>query len=597
MIIKVIITEERSRAMAGFYTDEMISEVIAANDIVDIASKYVRLKRNGNSYMGCCPFHREKTPSFHISADKQLYHCFGCGAGGSVLQFVMNAEGLDFQDAVRYLADNAGIRLPEGDSNNSDEIYRKKQKLYELNREAAIFFRKCLLSDKGKIAREYLTKRGLSGKTIASFGLGFSPPEWDSLLRHMTGKGYDRRLLAESGLCIQNDKGHMYDRFRERVMFPIIDVRGNIIGFGGRILSGDGAKYMNSPESIVYDKGKNLFALNIAKKSKRGYYILVEGYMDVISLHQAGIDSAVAGCGTALTPNQAKLLSKSPVYLCYDSDEAGIKACERAAGIFKGFNTHIKVIPIPSCKDADEFIKKHGGTAFEKLIENAKPVTEYRLDLLLRGADLTSTEQKIEIVHNASQIFSEISDAVEREAYINMLSVKTGISRESINSEVRKINGRAVRKEVNSELRKVSMKSGSEILNSGSGRKISAERGYLATLAEDKRVFLEFGTRLDERDFSSELHKKIYSAISEFYNEGLSGKCTDYLVAKFSGYEQEISAVLLSSENIEDFIRAADDYASVIENEAFNEKLSIAQANGDIQKINALLKEKKTKRH
>ena len=242
--------------MAGYYPEELIAEITAANDIVDTVSRYVRLKRSGNSYMGCCPFHREKTPSFHVSADKQLYHCFGCGAGGSVIQFIMNAEGLDFPEAVKYLADKAGIRLPEDNIGaNSEERYRRKQELYKLNRDAARFFREMLLSQQGAEAQAYLTRRGLSGKTIAAFGLGFAPKGWDELLRRMTKMGYPRDLLVESGLCIRNEKGHVYDRFRQRVMYPIIDVRGNIIGFGGRIMSGDGAKYMNSPASSVYDKG------------------------------------------------------------------------------------------------------------------------------------------------------------------------------------------------------------------------------------------------------------------------------------------------------------------------------------------------------
>ena len=371
--------------MAAFYSDELVSEIVAANDIVDIVSAYVRLKRSGSSYMGCCPFHREKTPSFHVSADKQLYHCFGCGAGGSVIQFVMNAEGLDFPDALRFLADRAGIRLPEDGGAGNEERHSRKQQIYSMNRDAARFFRECLLSPEGEAAQTYLTKRGLSGKTIAAFGIGLSPSGWDGLLKHLQKKGYDRSLMVEAGLCIQNEKGHTYDRFRGRVMFPIIDVRGNIIGFGGRILSGDGAKYMNSPESIVYDKGKNLFALNIAKKSGRGYYILVEGYMDVISLHQAGINAAVAGCGTALTREQARLIAKGPVYLCYDSDEAGMKACERATEIFKEFETKLRVITIPGAKDADEFIKKHGGEAFEELLKKAKEGDKAARDKLISG--------------------------------------------------------------------------------------------------------------------------------------------------------------------------------------------------------------------
>mgnify|MGYP004509038027 FL=1 len=579
--------------MAGYYPEELIAEITAANDIVDTVSRYVRLKRSGNSYMGCCPFHREKTPSFHVSADKQLYHCFGCGAGGSVIQFIMNAEGLDFPEAVKYLADKAGIRLPEDNVGaNSEERYRRKQELYKLNRDAARFFREMLLSKQGAQAQAYLTRRGLSGKTIAAFGLGFAPKGWDELLQRMTKMGYSRDLLAESGLCIRNEKGHMYDRFRERVMYPIIDVRGNIIGFGGRIMSGDGAKYMNSPESIVYDKGKNLFALNLARKSKRGYYILVEGYMDVISLHQAGIDAAVAGCGTALTEHQARLISKSPVYLCYDSDEAGIKACVRAESMFRAIGGKVKVITIPHCKDADEYIKKFGGEAFEKLIEKARSFVEYQLDILLSGADLNDVSQKIEIVERAAKIFAGIPNAVEREAYINTLSVRTGISVDSINSEVRKINGKNARKEISSELKRVSALPG-DVKTRSQGRRISAESGFLSMLADSARVFGQFGSRLSEDDFSVPIHKKIFAAIREFYESGRQGNCSDYLVPLFRENEKELSEVLLSAPNIENPIEAAADFAEIIENEIFEEKLRKAQNDGDIALIAQLLKEKK----
>jgi len=580
------------RVMAGFFSDELLSEIISANDIVDIVSGYVRLKRSGNSYMGCCPFHREKTPSFHVSADKQLYHCFGCGVGGSVIQFIMNAESLDFHDAVRFLADRVNIRLPEDDGTApSEERHRRKQQIYAMNKDAARFFRDYLLSEKGAFAREYFTKRGLSGKTIAAFGLGLSPDGWDGLLKHLEKKGYERGLITEAGLCIHNEKGHTYDRFRARVMFPIIDVRGNITGFGGRILSGDGAKYMNSPESIVYDKGKTLFALNLAKKSKRGYFILVEGYMDVISLHQAGIDAAVAGCGTALTREQARLLCKSPVYLCYDSDEAGIKACERAAEIFSEFDTKLRVIAIPGCKDADEFIKKYGATEFEKLIEKAKTVTEHRLDMLLKGADLNDVSQKIEIINKAAKIFAGLKSDVEREIYINQLSVKSGISIDAINSEVRKINGKNVRREVSTELKKAVASPGSAGGQKNT-RRISAEAGFLAMLSESKKVFTELGGKFTPEDFSG-VHKIIFENILAFYRAEEGGFCSDYLMAKMHGMEKEVSAVIMNTFNIGDAFLAAKDFSAVLEDEIFSDELKKAQEDGNIALISELLKQKK----
>lgn len=581
--------------MAAFFSEELVSEVISANDIVDVVSGYVRLKRSGSSYMGCCPFHREKTPSFHVSADKQLYHCFGCGVGGSVMQFIMAAEGLDFPDALRFLAERAGIRLPDDASvEKNEEKYKRKQDIYKMNRDAALFFRETLLSDKGKVAQNYLTQRQLSGKTVANFGIGFSPGGWDNLLKHLQGKGYNRSLMVEAGLCIQNEKGHVYDRFRERVMFPIIDVKGNVIGFGGRILSGEGAKYMNSPESIVYDKGKNLFALNIAKKSDRGYYILVEGYMDVISLHQAGINAAVAGCGTALTREQARLIAKSPVYLCYDSDEAGQKACERAAEIFREFDTKLKVIAIPDGKDADDFIKKYGAQAFEELIKNAKTVTEHRMDMMLKGVDLNDASQKIEMLNKASKLFAQIPSAVEREVYINRLSAKTGISAEAITGEVRKTNARNLRKEVMGEVRKTVNQSPSGVQKK-SNRRESAQAGLLSMLAEDKKVYEKLSERLDGDIFSGDVHKQIYENICKFYKENIQGKCEDYLLCAMKGQENELSTVFLSVRNVSNSYQAAEDFIAVIEEEIFNEKLQKAQADGDIAAISELLKEKNKK--
>lgn len=254
--------------MAKFYPDELISEIVNANDIVSLVSSYVHLKKSGSGYMACCPFHREKTPSFHVSEDKQLYHCFGCGAGGSVIQFVMAAENLDFPDAVRFLAEKANINLPEeDDKDTTDEYYNRKRRIYEMNRDAARYFHEVLLSPQGKTALDYLTSRGLSMKTINSFGLGASPDGWDFLLKKLSSLGYERELMVEAGLCVRNEKNHVYDRYRNRVMFPIIDVRGNVVGFGGRQLSGDGAKYINSSESIVYNKSKVLYALNFAKKA------------------------------------------------------------------------------------------------------------------------------------------------------------------------------------------------------------------------------------------------------------------------------------------------------------------------------------------
>ncbi|MBQ3021754.1 MAG: DNA primase [Clostridia bacterium] len=578
--------------MAAFFPEELVNEVIQANDIVDIVSGYVRLKRSGSSFMGCCPFHREKTPSFHVSADKQLYHCFGCGAGGSVIQFVMNAEGLDFPDALRFLAERSGIRLPENEQDKGDERYKRKQKMYEMNKDAARFFRERLLSSDGQAAQEYLKKRQLDGKTIAAFGLGFAPKGWDGVLKHLLSKGYDRSLIVESGLCTMNDKGHVYDRFRERVMFPIFDARGNITGFTGRILFGDGAKYMNSPESIVFDKGKNLYGLNLAKKSSRGYYILVEGNMDVISLHQAGITAAVAACGTAFTRDQAKLISKSTVYLCFDGDGAGQKALDRAAEIFREFDTKLKVIELRDVKDPDDFIKKYGAEEFEKAITKAKTLMEYKMDMLLRGADLNDTSQKLEMLQGASKLLSTISNAVEREVYITRLSAKTGISTDAINSETKKASRKSERKEVSSELRRAVGEQVGEIRKKNKRRTV-AEAGFLSMITEGAKIYSQFEGRFEGGNFSEDIHREIFNHIVTYYNENPNVSCQEYLMGAMTGQEKELSNVLMSALNVSDKARAAEDFAQVIESEIWNEKLQKAQSEGDLKLISELLKSKK----
>ncbi len=577
----------------AYYSDDIIAEVAAANDIVDLVSGYVRLKRSGSGYMGCCPFHREKTPSFHVSADKQLYHCFGCGAGGSVIQFVMNAEGLDFAEAIKFLAQRGGVALPENGVADST-AHQKKQRMYDINRVAARFFREKLLEKGGTAAQNYLIGRGLTGKTVAAFGLGYSPPEWDSLLKHLQKNKISREEAVQTGLCIVNDKGHTYDRFRGRIMYPIIDPRGNIIGFGGRIIDGDGAKYMNSPESAVYDKGKNLFALNIAKKSKRGYYILVEGYMDVISLHQAGVDCAVAGCGTALTRDQARLIAKSTVYLCYDSDEAGQKALDRAAQIFAEFETRLRVISIPKCKDADEYIKKFGGQAFEKLIKNAKTVTEHKLDALLYGVDTNDPAQQIELIKNAARLFSQTGSALEREIYVKKLSAKSGISTESILSEVRKISSKDKNKQLLGELKRaVGTQPG--VVQSRVSRRMRAERGLLALICSDCAVYDKLKERINAHSFADEIHKKIYENAARYYSDGKKTGCDRYLLTAMADNQEELSAILMSEAATENPQNAAEDFAAALEEEIFEERLAAAQKSGDIQLISQLLKEKKQK--
>ncbi len=576
------------------YSDDVLNEVRNSVDLVEIASAYVRLKRSGNSYMGCCPFHKEKTPSFHIDPDKQLYHCFGCGAGGSVFQFVMAAEGLDFPDAVKMVAERGGVRLPEPE--DGEDIYRRKRDMYAMNKAAARFFRDCLFSPEGEEARAYLQKRRLTSRTVAAFGLGYSPKGWDGLLKHLEAQGFTRDMMAETGLCVRNDRGHMYDRFRDRVMFPIFDVRQNIIGFGGRIMR-DGArdKYINSPESIIYNKGKNLFALNIAKKSKRGCYVLVEGYMDVISLHQAGIDCAVAGCGTALTEAQARLIAKGgAVYLCYDMDEAGQRAFDRAADIFNGLDAKLKVITIPDGKDADEYIKKYGGGKFEELIQNSLTVTEYKVERLLSKYDPDDVGQKVELLNEAAAMLGGIVNSVEREAYIRELSARTGISVQAITAEVNKAGRRQGRKALREQVVKSVAQSRGAQTGTPKSRREAAETKLLSILTESRDVYGKLKDNLNSELFSEGLHREIFGGIKECY-EGGEPSAEQFLLKRFEQREEELASVIIKNDSPDDALAAAEDYIRVIGDEDLKARIALAEKEGDVVLLAKLIQNKHRK--
>ncbi len=434
------------------FSEQFLQELSERNDIVDVVSGYVQLtKRSGSNLFGLCPFHSEKTPSFSVSPDKQIYHCFGCGKGGSVIGFIMEIENLSFPDAVGFLARRAGMAMPE--ENDHGESKRRERMLH-LNRDAARFFHEQLKTPAGQTARDYIARRGLTARTVTNFGLGFAPNTWSSLTDAMKQKGYSERELFEAGLVRQGKSGRgVYDTFRNRLMFPVIDVRGNVIGFSGRILDDGEPKYMNSPETLVFSKSHNLFALNLAKKSKSGYLILAEGNIDVASLHQAGFDSAVASLGTSLTDAQARLMSRyvSEVVIAYDNDGAGQKAAQRAITILEKLDVRVRVLRMEGAKDPDEYIAKFGPDAFRNLLEKSENHVEYRLDSLKANFDLTSDEQKVAFLKEAADIVAQLPGAVEREVYAMRLSEQTGVPRAAVLDEVsrrRKQRARREHKEV-----------------------------------------------------------------------------------------------------------------------------------------------------
>ena len=416
-----------------------LDELNARNPIEDVVGQYVALTRRGSNLFGLCPFHGEKTPSFSVAPEKGIFYCFGCHKGGGVVNFIMEIENLTYGDAVRFLAKRAGLEVPDDGAYQSQ--YKKKERLWALCRAAAQFYHAQLKTPAGEEARAYLQKRGVSGQTVTRFGLGYSPNRWTALLDVMTAKGYTKEELLEAGLLSQNrDKGTLYDRFRNRLMFPIIDIRGNVIGFGGRVMDDSAPKYLNSPETEIFNKRKNLFALNIAKKSKQGRMILTEGYMDAISLHQYGFDCAVASLGTSLTEEHAAILAKyvPEVVLTYDGDEAGQNATRRAIPMLEKVGLRVKVLRMQGAKDPDEFLKKYGADRFSLLLDKSENQAEYQLESLKRKYDLTDDEQRVEFLQKAAQLISTFPSAVQREIYGARAAEAAGISADAMKLEVTK---------------------------------------------------------------------------------------------------------------------------------------------------------------
>ncbi|MBO5364355.1 MAG: DNA primase [Clostridia bacterium] len=425
---------------------DFIDEVRERNDLVEVASEYIKLKRIGNRYAALCPFHNDKkSPSLSIAPDKQLFYCFGCNATGNVIHFIMRMENLEFYDALKFLADRAHLTMPEpgnpADKKKREELADKKQRIYRINTEAARYFFRHLAGDTGKEAYQYLRDRGMQNDTIKKFGLGYAPEGWSNLLDYLKEKGFSNQEVFEAGLAKQRENGSYYDVFHDgRVIFPIINVQGNVIGFGGRVFKGDGggAKYLNSPETAVFKKKENLFGLNLAKNDKSDSLLLMEGYMDVISLHQAGIGNAVASLGTAFTPEQARLLKKyaGKAILCYDSDQAGKRATLRAGEILTEAEIKTKVMTVTDGKDPDEFIQAKGPEMFQVLMEQAKPFLTYRIDEVKKEYDLDDTEQVIEFLEKAAVILSEIKKPPERELYLKQVAKLAGVSEESLKAQV-----------------------------------------------------------------------------------------------------------------------------------------------------------------
>lgn len=588
--------------MSGFYPEEIIEEIRVNNDIVEVVSEYVKLDKKGKDYFGLCPFHKEKTPSFSVVPSKQIFYCFGCGKGGNVFQFVMNIENLDYAETIKHLADRARIQLPEGDSREDMEKARLKQKLLQINTEAARYFHSQLKAPQHRNAAEYLSKRGISENTIRKFGIGYCPEEWDSLFRHFQEKGYARDELLHSGLVLPSKNGGCYDRFRHRVMFPIFDIRGNVIGFGGRVMDGSHPKYMNSPETLVYNKGRHLFAMNFAKNAGDKKLVVVEGYMDAISLHQYGIQNAVASLGTALTEGQGRMLKKyaEEIIISYDADTAGQAATMRGLDLLNELGCSVKVLQVPDGKDPDEFIRKHGPDEFRRLIDNSISLVEYKIKVLKNQIDTSNTDGKINFLNRSTAVLAKIDNRVEREMHVKKLAKDYEISEESIYSEVvRKMKPKTSFRSPSAKLDEINQKIGKKTVENVDNKVMYLERILLAFLCSDNTIFRKLGDRINLDMFTGENNRQA-ADIAFKRLESRNGIVPAELMSLFTGVEAGEFAQILQNEcNCDDNLKAASDIIRKLELHKMEERqrqiLAVLKdenslPEGDVEKLRQELK-------
>lgn len=544
------------------YSQELIDEIINANDIVDVISQYVQLKRRGRSFFGLCPFHKEKSPSFSVSPDKQLFNCFGCHTGGTVIHFISKIEHLNFREAVEFLAERANIALPV--SNNTEDLQKQylKDRMYAINEETATFYHENLYKPTAKLAQDYVKQRKLDNKTLKLFRIGCSG-NYNELYNHLKSKGFKDEEIVATGLVNKNEKGQFIDRYRKRLMFPIVDIRGKVIAFGGRILEKNDkmAKYINSPENLIYSKRRNLFALNIAKNSDSKKIIMVEGYMDAISLHQRGINNVVASLGTALTEEQGRLLRKysEQVIISYDSDGAGQDATMRGLEILKNLGCDVRILQMEGAKDPDEYVIKYGTGRFNLLVENAISLTEFKVKMLKQKYDLNNTNDKIKFLKEIAKLLVSVDNNIEKEIYIDKISKEYEISKEAIYADINKMKFSANMGEKMLERKpipKVISKEDNKINESI----IKRENIVIYLLMnEPEKVYEKLSSKIGVKDFKNEINKII---LEKIYNEFKNGNFN--ITAILSSFEDEsiinrISEITLQDNEIEDIDKCIED--------------------------------------
>lgn len=508
------------------FSPAFLEELNHRNPIEDVVGQYVSLTRKGNNMFGLCPFHGEKTASFSVAPDKGIYYCFGCHKGGNAVNFIMEIEGLSYPDAVRFLAKRAGLEVPEDNRDNSQ--YKKKERLWNLCKDAARFFHQQLKSPAATEVWNYIRKRGLSVNTVTRFGLGFAPNQWTALMDAMTAKGYEKAELLEAGLVLKHkEKGTFYDRFRNRLMFPIIDVRGNVIGFGGRVMDDSTPKYLNSPETLIFNKRRNLFAMNVVKKTKSDCIILTEGYMDAIALHQYGFDCAVASLGTSLTQEHADMLSKytSQVVLTYDGDKAGQNATQRAIPMLEKTGLKVRILRMQGAKDPDEFLKLYGADRFKLLLEGCEDQAQYRLVSLQKEFDLSVSEQKVEFARKAAELIATFPSAVQREIYGVKAAEMAGLTAEVMSLEIKKAYKRRLAMEKKAQEKRdleiaAARQPKAREIRYDNLRSAMAEEELIRMLQRDPSLF-QRAQNIDESNFSVPMFGKIFTAWLENWQEDI----------------------------------------------------------------------------
>ena len=551
------------------YSEELIEEIRSSNDIVDVISKYVTLKRSGRNFFGLCPFHKEKSPSFAVSPDKQIFHCFGCGVGGNVIHFISKIEGLDFKDTLELLANRVNIELPTLDNLEDDKTARLKSKVYEINKIAAEFYHENLYKPASKTAQEYIKKRKLDNRTLKAFLIGYAG-NFNELYLLLKQKGYTEEEMLASSLVKRTENGGYMDSFRKRLMFPIQDVRERVIAFGGRVLDDSKPKYINSPENIVYSKGRNLFGLNVAKKHDTRKIIIVEGYMDAISLYQRGITNVVASLGTAMTEAQGRLLRRysEQVILGYDADGAGQAAILRGMEILQNLGCDIRVLQIEGAKDPDEYVLKYGPERFQKCVDNAISLVEFKVKVLLKELNIENTNDKIKFLNEIAKILAKVTNQMEREIYVDKIAKEYKISKEAIYAEVNKLMYKDNQGSKKLEKRVVTMVPKEEKENSVSEAVLKRENLVIYLLINEySKCYEKIKNLITLNYIQDDTNKQILKKMYEEFEKGNSN--TSQLLDWFQDEKviSHITEIMAGDFEITDVNKAIDDLISIYEKE------------------------------